>query len=165
MHKSNSETSGIYKLNKVVFSKINMKTFWDLEIHLTLDTQSRIYSIRRCFWQQKFPSFSKQEHIQIWQLKLLMNFLGKILMVGGPVSSVWGRQHILLVTPRALCFWDRNSTMQHRCGVPQGTKLHGVHPDLPREQALVRLNIAMAAWCTGPRRQGVNSCQAKWSQS
>lgn len=33
-----------------------------------------------------------------------MNFLSKILMVGGPVSSVWGRQHILLMTPEHCAF-------------------------------------------------------------
>lgn len=49
MHKSNPETSGICKLNDVVFSKINTKTLWDPEIHLTLNSQLRIYSIRRCF--------------------------------------------------------------------------------------------------------------------
>lgn len=101
-HKSNPETSGICKLNNVVFSKISMKMLWDLEIHLTLDSQLRIYSISRCFWQQKFPSFSKQKHIQIWQLKLLINFLSK-KMVGGHVNSDWGRQHFLLMTPK---HWD-----------------------------------------------------------
>lgn len=34
MHKPNLETSGIFRLSRVVFSKTIVKKFWDLEIHL-----------------------------------------------------------------------------------------------------------------------------------
>lgn len=91
------------------------------------------------------PPFSKQKPIQIWQLKLLMNFLGKILMVGVHVNSGAGS---------TTCSWERSSAMQYRGGVPQGTKLHSVHPDLPQQLGLVSLKLPWLPSAQGQEDRG-----------